>query len=131
MAVAVIREFILSLPFSKTGVVFDRSLRLVNEIQDCYSTAASTEAVLKRRFDARLWVLDDLGTEQASDDAVRRITDILQAGAMRPTIITSNLAPASLEQRHPNYFRAVSRLGSAYFRAVRMTGRDRRFGVAS
>ena len=127
LAVAIARALLLDPDFPASGVVFDRSLRLINEIQDCYNTRGSTEAILRRRFDAFLWILGDLGTEQPSEDVVRRFTDILQERAMRPTVITSNLRPDRLEARNPGFFRIASRLGPAYFRAVELKGEDARF----
>lgn len=127
LAVAVCRDLLLDPAIPETSIIFDRSLRIVNQIQDTYNTGASTEAILKRRFDARLWVLDDLGTEQPSADVVRRLTDILQARALRPVLITSNHAPEELEGRNPDFFRIVSRLGTRYFRTVRLEGADARF----
>lgn len=131
LAAAVARELLLRPDFSPADLLFDRSLRLINRIQDCYSTGASTEAILERRFRAKVWILDDLGTEQPSDDVVRRITDILQERALRPVLITSNLHPEDLEARHRAFYRVVSRLGPAYFRVLELQGGDRRFEAAS
>jgi hypothetical protein len=47
--------------------------------------------------------------------------------AGRPTLVTSNDPPERLEERHREYFRLQSRLGTAYFRTVPVRGRDRRF----
>lgn len=127
LAVAIARELLLDPAFPTDGVVFDRSLRLINVVQDCYATGSSTEAVLEKRFAAPVWILDDFGTEQPSADVVRRLTDILQARALRPTVITSNLAPPDLEGRSPEFFRVVSRLGPKYFRCVQLEGPDARF----
>lgn len=127
LAAAACRELLLDPAIPSAGVLFDRSLRLVNRIQDTYNTGESTEEILRRRFEARLWVLDDLGTEQPSADVIRRLTDILQERALRPVLITSNHAPDELEKRDPGFFRIVSRLGPRYFRTVRLTGTDARF----
>lgn len=127
LAVAVARALLLEPRFPTAGVLFDRSLRLINEIQDCYTTRQSSEAILERRFKVRVWILDDLGTEQPSEDVVRRLTDVLQERAMRPTIVTSNLPPHDLESRNRAFFRIASRLGPAYFRTVELRGADARF----
>lgn len=127
LAVAAARELLLDPDFPADGVVFDHALRLITEIQDTYATRESTEQVLERRIKARVWILDDLGTEAPSDDVVRRLTLIFSERAGRPTLVTSNLAPDQLEGRHPELYRVASRLGPAYFRAVLVQGRDRRF----
>jgi len=127
LAVAAARELLLDPDFPADAVVFDHALRLITEIQDTYATRESTQEVLERRINARVWILDDLGTEAPSDDVVRRLTLIFTERSGRPTLITSNLAPDALEQRHPELYRIASRLGPAYFRAVEVRGRDRRF----
>lgn len=129
LAVAAARELLLDPGFPQDGVVFDYALRLIVEIQDTYATRESTEEVLERRIKARVWILDDLGTEAPSDDVVRRLTLIFSERAGRPTLVTSNLAPDQLEARHPELYRVASRLGPAYFRAVLVQGRDRRFDL--
>ncbi|HEX7050056.1 MAG TPA: ATP-binding protein [Longimicrobiales bacterium] len=127
LAVAAARELLLEPGFARTDIVFDHSLSLITRIQDTYNTRESTEAILDRRIEARVWILDDLGSEKASDDVVRRLTMIFTERAGRPTLVTSNDPPDRLESRHPEYFRLQSRLGPAYFRTVSVRGRDRRF----
>lgn len=127
LAVAAARELVLDPAFPARGLVFDHALSLITRIQDTYNTRESTEAILDRRIQARVWILDDLGSEKASDDVVRRLTMIFTERVGRPTLVTSNDAPERLESRHPEYFRLQSRLGTANFRTVRVRGRDRRF----
>lgn len=129
LAVGALRELLIDPAFPADGIVFDHALRLIVEIQDTYATRESTEEVLERRIKARVWILDDLGTEAPSDDVVRRLTLIFSERAGRPTLVTSNLAPDQLEARHPELYRVASRLGPAYFRAVLVQGRDRRFDL--
>lgn len=127
LAVAVARALLLDPAIRPEEVVFDHALRLIGQIQRTYSNEESADAVLARRINARVWILDDLGTEAPSADVVRRLTEIFTERAMRPTLVTSNLAPDQLEARHSEFFRVVSRLGPRYFRTVRVPGRDRRF----
>lgn len=128
LAVAVLRELLLTTSIPPHGFVYDHASELIARIQDTYSTKTSTFAVLDRRTTAKVWVLDDLGTERASADVVQHLTLIFTKRAMRATVITSNLAPAQFEQRNPELLRVGSRLGPAYFRVVEVRGRDRRFG---
>lgn len=129
LAVAVARDLLLDPEWGGT-VVYDHALRLIGRIQRTYSMSnESADAVLDKRINAGLWILDDLGTEAPSADVVRRLTEIITERAMRPTIITSNLRPDQLEGRHSEFYRIVSRLGPGYFRTVLVEGRDRRFDV--
>lgn len=127
LAVAAMRKLLSDPEFPERGVIFDHALSLINKIQDTYNTGESTEAIVRQRVRARVWILDDLGTEKASDDVVRRLTAIFAEREGRPTLVTSNIAPDALEKRHPEYFRLQSRLGPAQFRTVPVRGRDRRF----
>lgn len=127
LAAAVARELVLDLNFSPSDVVFDHALRLIGKIQRTYNNEQSADEVLDRRIKARVWILDDLGTENPSADVVRRLTEIFTERAMRPTLVTSNLSPDRLESRHAEFYRISSRLGPRYFRTVEVKGRDRRF----
>lgn len=127
LAVAAARD-LLSDPETQPGaVIFDYALTLISRIQDTYATGRSTDEILDRRINARVWILDDLGTEKPSDDVVRRLTMILAEREGRPTLVTSNFPPDQLEQRHPEFFRLASRFGPAVYRTVEVRGRDRRF----
>lgn len=127
LAVAALREFLLDPGWSPSDVVFDHAVSLIAKIQDTYNTGESTQQLLDKRINARVWILDDLGSERASEDVVQRLTLIFTERAMRPTLVTSNDPPDRLEQRHRELKRVQSRLGPAYFRTVRVKGRDRRF----
>lgn len=131
LAVAAVRELLLDPAVLPEGIVYDTSLELIGEIQDTYTTHASAKAVLARRKRARLWVLDDFGTENPSNDVVRRLTEIFTARAMRPTLVTSNVDPNDLTGKHAEFFRLFSRLGPAYFDVTRVQGRDRRMERAA
>lgn len=127
LAVAAARELLLDPAIVPSGVVFDYALSLISRIQDTYATGRSTDEILDRRINARVWILDDLGTEKPSDDVVRRLTMIFAEREGRPTLVTSNFPPDQLEQRHPEFFRLASRFGPRSFRVVEVRGRDRRF----
>ena len=127
LAVAAARALLLEPRIDPDEIVFDHALTLIGEIQDTYSTGASTKAVIDRRINARVWILDDLGTEAPSDDVARRLTEIFTQRALRPTLVTSNVSPDQLEKRHASLSRVQSRLGPRYFRTVHVKGRDRRF----
>ena len=129
LAVAALRELLTKGIAGPHELVFDRSRALIRQIQESYSSGEeSTGRVLERRVRAKVWILDDLGTEQASADAIRHLTDILSDREMRPTLITSNLPPEELADRNPAYRRLLSRLGAECFHRYEVTGRDRRQG---
>lgn len=130
LAVAAARELLLDMEIDPAEIVFDHALRLIGRIQRTYNNDESADEVLDRRINARVWILDDLGTENPSADVVRRLTEIFTERAMRPTIVTSNLAPNQLEGRHTEFYRISSRLGPRYFRTVQVRGADRRFTAA-
>lgn len=130
LAVAAVRSMLLDMRFSPDDVVYDHALTLIGEIQRTYSSGDSAAEVIERRTSARVWILDDLGTEAPSADVVRRLTEIITRRAMRPTIITSNYRPDQLEARSGDFFRIVSRLGPQYMQTVQVSGSDRRFRVA-
>lgn len=128
LLVAIARELLLDPRVATAGVIFDHAASLITEIQDAYSSSSdrSVRDVKRRRIEARVWLLDDLGTERPSDDVARILTEILTLRAMRPTAITSNHAPPELEARHPELWRMGSRLGPAYFERATVLGPDRR-----
>lgn len=127
LAVAAARDLLLDPEIPLGEVVFDYALSLISRIQDTYNTGESTDEILERRIKARVWILDDLGTEKPSDDVVRRLTMILAEREGRPTLVTANIGPDQLEARHPEFFRLASRFGPAVYRTVEVRGRDRRF----
>lgn len=127
LLVAIARELLLAPKFPRNGVVFDHAAALITEIQDAYSSSdISVRETKRRRIEAPVWLLDDLGTERPSDDVARILTEILTLRALRPTAITSNHAPDELEARHPELWRLGSRLGPAYFHRATVLGPDRR-----
>lgn len=127
LGVAVMR-WLIENDYPADRIVFDHSADLIARIQDTYGKKeASTMDVVDRRIDAGLWILDDFGTERASDDVVRHITLIFTRRALRPTLVTSNYGPETMMTERPELFRAVSRFGPRYFATVPVTGQDRRF----
>lgn len=127
LAVGVLR-WLIEGDYPHDQIIFDHAAELVARIQDTYGKKdASTFEVLERRFNCGLWILDDFGTERASDDVVRHMTLIFARRGMRPTLVTSNFSPARLDKDRPELMRVLSRLGPQYFRTVEVKGRDRRF----
>lgn len=112
-------------------VIFDDATAFVAQIQDCYNSKASAWALVEPRIEARVWMLDDFGTERASEDVVRWLTAIFNRRQGRPTGITSNLTPPELFMRHEEYFRLASRFGTANMRTVGVGGPDMRFRRAA
>jgi len=127
LAVSAIRELLEDPAWGTADVVFDNATTLMGELQDTYGGEGSALTIKRRRVHARVWVLDDLGSERPREDPARLLYEILNARALAPTIITSNHTPADIEKRHPEFARVVSRLGSAYFEGVRVQGADRRY----
>lgn len=127
LAVATMRELLRDVTWNPNTVVYDHAAELVARIQNTYGGKGDAMEILERRFTARLWILDDLGTERASDDVARHLTLIFTRRALRPTIVTSNVPLEQMEKDRPELQRVVSRLGPAYFRATEVKGRDRRF----
>lgn len=127
LAVATMRELLRDVTWNPNAVVYDHAAELVARIQSTYGGKGDSMELLERRFNARLWILDDLGTERASDDVARHLTLIFTRRALRPTIVTSNIPPEQMERDRPELQRVVSRLGPSYFRSCEVKGRDRRF----
>lgn len=127
LSIGVVR-WLLENDYPTKWIVFDHAASLIAKIQDTYGRKDErTMNVLEKRVNAGLWILDDFGTERASDDVIRHMTVIFGERAMRPTLVTSNLSPERLEQERPELMRVLSRLGPKYFRTVEVKGRDRRF----
>jgi DNA replication protein DnaC len=128
LAVGVVQALLAEPRIRPEEIVFDRADELILRIQATYGTRESVfQAVLDRRFDAKLWVLDDLGTERPTDESARYLTLLLARRELRPTLITSNLHPTELAKRFTEFNRAESRFGPRYFRVLPVAGRDRRF----
>lgn len=130
LAAAAVRDLLLDVEVDPGTIIYDHALSLIGEIQRTYSSGESAADVLERRVNARMWVLDDLGTEAPSADVVRRLTEIITRRALRPTIITSNYRPDELEARSAELFRVASRLGPRYMQTVEVGGSDWRFRAA-
>ena len=129
LAVGILRELIERGAVDPRRVVFRPVPDLIRDIQDTYGTGG-TAALLRELERAEVLVLDDLGDEKASPDALRIIRGLVNARSGWPTVVTSNHLPGELGDRHdgdPGWIRLASRLGTRNFRTVRVTGPDRRF----
>lgn len=127
LATAVSRSLLLEPSIDPASVVFDPADVLASRIRSMYGGRGDVDGFLQRRERSRVWILDDMGREPPHPDVVGHLTMLISQRAMRPTVITGNLAPNEYEGRHPDLGRIGSRLGPAYFRTVKVTGRDRRF----
>ena len=128
LAAAIVRAVLLDQKVDAKRVIFDRADRLITMIQDTYGTGG-TSAILERRERAHLLVIDDLGREKATPDALRILVDLVNAREGHPTVITSNHTPEGLVQRFgtsEGWQRLASRLGPQNFRHVTVEGHDRR-----
>jgi len=128
LAVGTIRALLEADP--STPVIFDRAERLMTDVRDTYGTG-KTGRTLDRRERTLVWVMDDLGAENAASDVLRIITDLMSAREGWPTVVTSNYRPDELVNRFrastTDWERLVSRLASQNFRAVAVKGEDHRF----
>lgn len=114
---------------AEKSVAYDSADRLIVKIQDSYSRGG-VGALIEHRAAADLYVLDDLGREKPTTDALRVLVTILDEREGAPTVITSNYVPNDLGKRHGNmgdWGRVHSRLGDDVYRYVRIVGHDRRF----
>jgi DNA replication protein DnaC len=127
LAVAVLRDLLVGTEWGVQGAVYDHASLLMARIQATYGGKGDTMELLERRFRARVWILDDLGTERATPDVAQHLTLIFTMRAMRPTLVTSNFSPAQFEAQRPELERVVSRMGHGYFRHAEVKGHDRRF----
>ncbi len=112
------------------SVFFEPADRLIVRVQDSYNGEGRTDELIEARARAGLYVLDDLGREKATADALRVLATIFDERAGRPTAITSNGLPADLGARHgfpDEWGRIESRLGDAVYRFLEVSGPDRRF----
>lgn len=126
LAVAALRDLLLDPTIHPSNIVYDRSIELIGEIQDTYTTGQSAASVLNKRKTARFWILEDFGTEKPSDDVVRRLTEVFTVRAKRATLVTSNVDPNDLTEKNRDFFRLFSRFGPEYFTTIRVVGPDRR-----
>lgn len=102
--------------------------RMILEIQRTYSGDENTAAVVDRYAAIGVLVLDDLGTERPTDDALFRLGLLVDErwANCRPTIATSNLSLGDIAKVYGE--RLASRLGSG--ERVELAGKDRRVGEA-
>lgn len=127
LAVAVIHALHEARP--ALSVIYEPADRLVTRVQDTYGSG-TTDAFIEQRKRAGLYVLDDLGREKPTADALRVLATILDEREGAPTVITSNQLPHELGARHEEsieWGRIASRLGDEVYRYVLVAGRDRRF----
>lgn len=129
LAHAIARELLLTPEIDPSSVVFDPADVLVSRIRSLYGGRGDVDAFLRRREDAKVWILDDLGREPPHPDVVGHLTMLIAQRAKRGTVITGNLMPEEYEDRHPDLARIGSRLGPAYFRVERVEGSDRRWST--
>lgn len=126
LAVAVIRAVYETR--SDLSVIFEPADRLVTRVQDTYGSGA-TDDFIEARAKAALYVLDNLGREKPTMDALRVLVTILDEREGAPTVITSNQLPDELAARHQEgieWTRIASRLGDHVYSYVRVRGRNRR-----
>jgi DNA replication protein DnaC len=114
-----------------TELVYDDALSLIERIQGTYGSDERTWDLLEARVRAKVWVLDDFGTEKPSPDVVRKLTLIFNRREGRPNLVTSNLHPRNLTERNEEFFRLLSRFGTQRYRIVPCEGSDGRFRAAA
>jgi len=127
LAVAIMRAVHEARPTMR--VLYDPADRLISRAQDTYGTGA-TDAFIEARRLAGLYVLDDLGREKGTEDALRVLCTVLDEREGAPTVITANALPAQLAERYRDasmWERVASRLGDGVYRYVGVPGVDRRF----
>ena len=108
----------------------------VRAMQDGYSGGSASEEAARlreRAFGVDVLLLDDLGKENPTPDAVAWVGMLVETrcAAMRPVVVTTNFAKSALCARYasvdPSAAEAIaSRLAGA--RTVYMGGEDRRLG---
>lgn len=127
IAVSVIRAIRLARPDLR--IVYDAADRLVTKVQDSYSHG-TTDGLIDLRAMADVYVLDDLGREKPTADALRVLCTILDEREGKPTAITSNALPHELGARHGDtatWARVETRLGDHVYQFLAVRGPDRRF----
>lgn len=127
LLVCIIRELLSDPLWEPDSIVYDRADSLIGQVQATYGGEGSERAVVERRVEAPVWILDDLGTEKVSADVGRVFTEIISRRALHPTAIASNLTREAWESRDDGLARIGSRLGPQYFQAVEVRGPDRRW----
>ena len=127
LAVAIMRAVHEARP--DVGVVYMPADRLIARVQDSYGTGTTDQLIERLRL-AHLLVLDDLGREKGTVDALRTICTVLDEREGAPTVVTANGTPAQLATRYSDeglWDRVASRLGDEVYRYVAVPGPDRRF----
>lgn len=127
LGVAILREVHARRP--AVSVAYVAVDRLVARVQDSYNSGATDQLIeaLKR---PHVLLLDDLGREKATPDALRILCTVLDEREGSATIITANYMPDQLVLRHRDtreWARVESRLGDRVYRFVPVDGPDRRF----
>ena len=112
-------------------VVYMPTDRFITKVQDSYGTGETDKLVEMMRA-AHLLVLDDLGREKATDDALRTLCTVLDEREGAPTVITANDLPAKLATRYRAessdlWDRVADRLGDQVYRYVLVPGVSRRW----
>lgn len=129
LAVAIMRAVHEQRP--SLSIMYEPADRLVSKVQDSYGSG-TTDQLIEARKRAGLYVLDDLGREKSTGDALRLLCTVLDEREGHPTVITSNGLPHELGVRYADestWARVASRLGDEVYTFVAVDGRDRRFKV--
>lgn len=111
---------------------FAKMSDILAKIRSTYSSFEDAESVFSTYKNTSLLVLDDLGKENASEDSLNKVFELLDArmNANKPTIITTNYTLAELATRFSSYgeIETVKALISRFseFYVVQVIGADRR-----
>jgi len=127
LAVAIMRAVHEARP--DVSVVYMPADRLIARVQDSYGTG-TTDKLIEEMRTAHLFVLDDLGREKGTDDALRTLCTVLDEREGGATVITANGSPSDLAARYRDvelWDRVASRLGDGVYRYVAVPGVDRRY----
>lgn len=128
LAVGCMVELLKAGAVSPGHIHWRRTSRLITSIQSRYSSGTVDE-FLRPLEDADLLILDDLGTEKGTDDALRILSDLIDARQGHPTIITANEPPDRIGLKFSDelgWGRIRSRLGRREYRPILIQGADRR-----
>jgi len=97
---------------------------LLLKLRACFNGGGNEQAVIKSLMDVPVLFIDDLAAGSLSDYSTMAVLNIIDGRIeqCRPTIITSNLSPESIEQVFGE--RLGSRLKT--FLALKISGQDKR-----
>jgi DNA replication protein DnaC len=125
LAAAIVRERIEH----NNHTSFRRMADLYSALQDSFRLNISEAEVLRPYINARLMVLDDLGSGTLSDFVRRSTLEILdqRLNRERPTIVTTNWELADIAEKMDD--RIGSRL--ATYKNLRLAGADRRLALVA